>query len=507
VSLARSPDKPARFTFHPLEAYRRKPSQYTLLPFRFMRFDSTRYVLVNEVGEFIFLGDTTFRSFATHALTAEDPAYLELKAKHFLSDETSSPLLDILATKYRTKESFLRGFTKLHLFVVTLRCDHSCLYCQVSRQSEDRAAYDMKPSTARRAVDMMLKTPAHSITMEFQGGEPLLNFPLIQFMVEYSEARNREIGKHIDRVITTNLSLATPAILEYCRDHKIAISTSLDGPEWLHNANRPRPGNDSYAKVIANIELARSIVGSVDALMTTTRRSLKHVKEIIDEYVARGFRSIFLRAISPYGFAVKTKGKTGYFTDEFLDFYREGLSYILELNRRGVEITEIYARILLTKILTPFPTSFTDLQSPAALGIGAVVYNYDGDVYASDESRMLAEMKDKTFRLGNVHDDTYEKIFKSAKLRSMIAASVNESLPGCSDCAYQLYCGADPVFHHATQGDMMGHRPTSEFCRKNMAIINELLRYIQSEDKDVMRIFWAWVYNRRVTEEASCPVK
>ena len=385
---------------------------------------------------------------------------------HFLSDETSSPLLDILATKYRTKESFLRGFTKLHLFVVTLRCDHSCLYCQVSRQSEDRAAYDMKPSTARRAVDMMLKTPAHSITMEFQGGEPLLNFPLIQFMVEYSEARNREIGKHIDRVITTNLSLATPAILEYCRDHKIAISTSLDGPEWLHNANRPRPGNDSYAKVIANIELARSIVGSVDALMTTTRRSLKHVKEIIDEYVARGFRSIFLRAISPYGFAVKTKGKTGYFTDEFLDFYREGLSYILDLNRRGVEITEIYARILLTKILTPFPTSFTDLQSPAALGIGAVVYNYDGDIYASDESRMLAEMNDKTFRLGNVHDGTYEKIFKGAKLRSMIAASVNESLPGCSDCAYQLYCGSDPVFHHATQGDMMGHRPTSEFCRK-----------------------------------------
>jgi radical SAM protein with 4Fe4S-binding SPASM domain len=123
-------------------------------------------------------------------------------------------------------------------------------------------------------------------------------------------------------------------------------------------------------------------------------------------------------------------------------------------------------------------------------------------------ARMLAEMKDKTFRLGNVHDDTYDGIFRSPKLRSMVAASVNESLPGCSDCAYQLYCGADPVFHHATQGDMMGHRPTSEFCRKNMAVINEVLRYIDSGDKDVMRIFWGWVYNRRLAEEeASCPVK
>jgi uncharacterized protein len=508
VTLAAPRDKPARFTFHPLEAYRRNPHQYKLLPFRFMRFDSTRYVLVNEVGEFIFLDGATFRSFTSHALSPQDPTYLDLKAKHFLFDETSSPLLDVLATKYRTKKSFLRGFTTLHLFVVTLRCDHSCLYCQVSRQSEDRGAFDMKPSTARKAIDLMLKTPADSITMEFQGGEPMLNFSLIKFMVEYSEARNRELGKHIDRVITTNLSLATPAILEYCRDHKIAISTSLDGPEWLHNGNRPRPGNDSYAKVIENIELARSIVGlgGVDALMTTTRRSLGHAREIVDEYVARGFRSIFLRSISPYGFAIKTKGKTGYLTDAFLEFYRDGLSYILELNQRGVEITEIYAKILLTKILTPFPTSFTDLQSPSALGIGAVVYNYDGDVYASDESRMLAEMRDKTFRLGNVHDDKYDDIFKSSKLRSMIAASVNESLPGCSDCAYQLYCGADPVFHHATQGDMMGHRPTSDFCRKNMAIINELLRYIASGDESVLQIFWGWVYNRSVAE-APCPRK
>src|SRR5215471_1753225 len=101
-----------RFTFHPLESYRRKPTGYSFLPFRFMRFDASRYVLVNEVGEFRFVDERTFRSFATKSLGADDPVYLDLKAKHFLSDETSSPLVDILATKYRTKKSFLRGFTK-----------------------------------------------------------------------------------------------------------------------------------------------------------------------------------------------------------------------------------------------------------------------------------------------------------------------------------------------------------------------------------------------------------
>jgi len=130
----------ARFTFHPLEAYQDAPLGYKLLPFRFMRFDPLTYILVNECGEYVFLEPDTFRAFSQHRLSHDTSAYAELKTKQFLADDTSSPLVDILATKYRTKKSFLAGFTKLHMFVVTLRCDHSCLYCQVSRQSEDRAA-------------------------------------------------------------------------------------------------------------------------------------------------------------------------------------------------------------------------------------------------------------------------------------------------------------------------------------------------------------------------------
>ena len=206
-------------------------------------------------------------------------------------------------------------------------------------------------------------------------------------------------------------------MLRYFRDEQIEISTSLDGPAFIHNANRPRPGGDSYELATQNIERARNVVGAehVSALMTTTRLSLDHPIEIIDEYVRLGFRSIFLRPISPYGFAVRTRSKTGYETDHFLEFYRKGLAHILDLNRRGIDLAEIYAKIILTKILTPFATGYVDLQSPAGAGISVAVYNYDGDVYASDESRMLAEMGDHRFRLGNVHRDDYRTIFGSER--------------------------------------------------------------------------------------------
>src|SRR5262249_32132299 len=149
--------------------------------------------------------------------------------------------------------------------------------------------------------------------------------------------------------------------------------------------------------------------------------------------------------------------------------------YIIELNKNGLIFAEFYASVILTKILTPFQTGYVDLRSPAGIGLGAIVYNYDGHVYASDESRMLAEMGDRTFCLGNVHTHTWEQLVTSDALLTPLEKSFAGSVPMCSDCAFQPYCGSDPVFHHTTQGDYIGHKPSSAFCSRNMAIIRRLI--------------------------------
>lgn len=483
-------------TFQPREAFDPK-GPYGLLPFRFMDIDG-RKLVVNEAGEHLLLDEETFQKFVRKALRPGDAGYDDLKARQMLLDGPPDVPLRMLATKYRTKRAFLAGFTRLHIFVVSLRCEHSCHYCQVSRVSPDKVRYDMSRETASRSLDLVFRSPANEISIEFQGGEPLLNFELIRFVVEEAERRNATLGKKIQFVITTNLALLTDEILEFCRRHQILISTSLDGPAAIHDANRPRPGNDSHALTVRGIERARAALGfdQVSALMTATRLSLENPEPIVDEYVRLGFDHIVLRPISPYGFAVKTRLKTGYDVEGFLAFYERALAYILDLNRRGTFFVEGYAQLLLTKILTPFSTGYVDLQSPAGVGISAVVYNYDGDVYVSDEARMLAEMGDKTFRMGTVHHDSYESIFGGPLLRSLVAASCVESLPGCSDCALHAWCGADPVENYAKQGDIFGHRPTGEFCRRNMHIMKHLLRLYHGDDEARRRILWSWVNNR-----------
>ena len=93
-----------------------------------------------------------------------------------------------------------------------------------------------------------------------------------------------------------------------------------------------------------------------------------------------------------------------------------------------------------------------------------------------------------------------EKVQGGERLTRTTQASVVESLPGCADCAFQTYCGADPVFHYATQGDPVGHRPTSDFCRRHMAIIRHLFSLLGTEDAELHRILFAWIRERGVPD-------
>jgi sulfatase maturation enzyme AslB (radical SAM superfamily) len=129
-------------------------------------------LLVNEAGEFLFAPHGSVQDLVDERLDTNTELYRDLKAKHFVYDDSSSPLLDILATKVRTKFDHIWGGTKLHIFVVTLRCEHSCDYCQVSRQTATRGEFDMSTSTADRAVAIMMDSPAREVTLEIQGGEP-----------------------------------------------------------------------------------------------------------------------------------------------------------------------------------------------------------------------------------------------------------------------------------------------------------------------------------------------
>lgn len=463
--------------------------KYIMLPFNFIRL-SGKEVLINELGDLLITPIGTTQKIVDHSIDDEE-LYKSLVANFFISEELLPSLLDIYASRLRLKKSFLDDRTALHIFVLTLRCNQNCVYCQASSREEGSKHCSMTYKMMEQSVHLMFRSHSPSLTMEFQGGEPSLEPTLIKYGIELAEEINQKECRDISYVLCTNCRNLTDDLLELCKRYHVLISTSLDGPSYIHNKNRGR--EDSYEKTIAGIKKARMMLGdeAVSALMTTSELALDYPKEIVDEYVQDGFTDIFLRALNPYGLASENENWE-YYNERFVAFYKAALDYIIYLNKQGTFFREVYASIILRKMLTPYTTGFVDLQSPAGTVNSVLIYNYDGYVYASDESRMLAENGDYTFRLGKI-SDKYEDIVYGEKVRNMGKIWANEALAGCSDCPVKVYCGADPVRHHSTQGDMYGFRPSSFVCKKNKAIIEYLISLLIERGDEVMPIFRSWL--------------
>ena len=362
----------------------------------------------------------------------------------------------------------------------------------------------MDASTAKKCVDFVFDSPSPYIKIEFQGGEPLLNFDVIKKIVDYATHLNTSKKKTLEFVICTNLISITDKQLNFIKDNNISISTSLDGPEMIHDSCRKTAnGRGTYRNVVEKMAWVKQEIGSdnVSALMTITPYSLNCLNKVVDEYLYQGLPSIFLRMINPYGRVDKNWKDLGYSLAEFLESYKETLAYIISLNTEGIFFPEEFAALLLSKIMTPFSTGFVDLQSPSGAGISGTIYETNGDVFVADEGRMLSRMTgDKTFCLGNVHRDSWQEMYCGTTLKKMIEDSMIESSPGCAWCAYQPYCGSDPVRNYIEYGDFKMHAPHSHFCVKHMAIFDHLFSYLINGDNSVKDVFWAWVTKRSVEE-------
>lgn len=454
-------------------------------------------LMTNDFGDYAILTAEEF------ALATGDPAALpsarraDLEARGLLSARAPESWSALERAAYHTRKAFALEGPSLHILVVTLRCDHSCQYCQVSRAAHDAVGFDMSEETVDRAVDLAFSSPAPALTIEFQGGEPALRFDLVRRAVERARAKAQEEGRTVGFAMVSTLHHLDEEALVFCRDHEIRISTSIDGSAAIHDANRPNPTRDAFARTIDALARARAILGeeAISALPTVTRRALGDPVGLVDAYRALGFSSIFLRPISPYGFARRTQAAIGYRMAEFLAFYDRALDHILALNAAGEEMEDTYAAILLRHILTPFHSGYLDLRSPAGAGLGTLVTDYDGRMYPSDEARMAAKTGDDRFALGTVADDL-ETLLSSPAMRWLAQGAIAERLEGCRDCAFVPYCGSDPVFHATVQGDPAAPRVGTDFCDKHRHLFRALFRRIGEADPETMRTFVAWAMRR-----------
>ncbi|WP_169713903.1 radical SAM protein [Oceanicoccus sagamiensis] len=417
----------------------------------------------------------------------------ELAAKGFYSESDTEALSFSKAAELNLTAKFSKGLFRPSLIMVvpTLRCDHDCAYCQVSRAPLSSVDHEleMKPAQIAQAID---KIAAPAFKLEIQGGEPLLR---PRFIIDLVKELRVLRGHGFDVVIASALGPdMSDDFLEWMHTENVSLSVSFDGIPSVHSKIRKSRLFDSFERFKQQLKRLSdaNLSKNVGFVSTITREIIElGPRKIISACSDLGIRRIYSRPIANYGFATVTKKLIGYSRKEYSDFLEAYIDEIVKSFQRGEVFFDEGIGLYLSNLYSPELNVHVDMQSPSGYALSACIVNYDGNIFGSDEARMLFEStKNPLLPLARISgSELLENNIEGHE--GLISSSFSECSPLCDTCAYMPFCGSDPVHHLASQGDFVGLKPNSGYCHHITDIYDILIKKIgNGEITNKMVVSW-----------------
>jgi len=119
-------------------------------------------------------------------------------------------------------------------FLLTSGCNLRCKYCFVETRMNNPKTTVMTEETAEAALKMLQRNIPKDATVVFYGGEPFLNFPVMQYIVRRCE--EMDLNAHF--VVVTNGLLITSETASFLEAKKFDVGISLDGDMEVNDAMR-----------------------------------------------------------------------------------------------------------------------------------------------------------------------------------------------------------------------------------------------------------------------------
>lgn len=123
---------------------------------------------------------------------------------------------------------------------ISANCNLQCRYCFAKPSGDNnRNNGQMSRETAFGAVDLLLEQDGGRFCeIDFFGGEPLLNFPLIREIVGYATEKGLHRGKEFTFTLTTNGMLLGEDEIRFLNETGMSVILSLDGRPEIHDRMR-----------------------------------------------------------------------------------------------------------------------------------------------------------------------------------------------------------------------------------------------------------------------------
>ncbi len=180
-------------------------------------------------------------------------------------------------------------------------CNLRCKYCFAGQGGYGQWRMLMSFDVARRAVDFLIahSGPRQHCEMDFFGGEPLMNWHVVQQTVAYVRQQEKKHNKIFKLSLTTNGFLLDKEKVKYLTDNHIALILSLDGRKEMHDRMRPGVhGEGTYDRVLKNLQYCVAHRDGEEYYVrgTYTRYNLDFTKDVLD-MVDKGFPALSMEPV------------------------------------------------------------------------------------------------------------------------------------------------------------------------------------------------------------------
>lgn len=339
-------------------------------------------------------------------------------------------------------------------------CNLACKYCFVDAPS---SGMNMTKEIALKALNLALEYPlcSDTLTVEFSGGEPLLNFELIRNFVPEALAIAQNMKKNLTFTIQTNGTLINQDIIDFFKRYDFKVGISIDGTKEFHDKNRVfADGTGSCDTIIKNIRLLSSNDCTPSILAVIS--SPEQYESVINFAMENNIEEIRTNIVTKAG---RAEGNNSFsvdyvsLADKFILIAKEILSERLKIH--DATLTFFLWNLILSQPHMCF-------RSPCGSGKNQISVTADGLIFPCQGWR-------------NIHDKPIANVLGIDKLEKELKNNARvyelnnhdvKKIKICKECTYKMFCGVCPREIYTEKHSM---NETIDFCVFQNKVFEELM--------------------------------
>ncbi|MBN1954658.1 MAG: radical SAM protein [Anaerolineae bacterium] len=331
---------------------------------------------------------------------------------------------------------------------VTNQCNLRCAYCYVRHSDEA-----MSTVTGRTAVEALIRSAVRhgfrAVKLKYAGGEPTLNFALVQLLHRHALALTGQHGLELQGVLLSNGVNLSPATCDTLREMGIRLAISLDGVGAVHDAQR---GAGTFERVARSVERAIAVGLRPHLSITVTAQNVEGLPDVVAYALERDllFNLNFYRPPNGTGGASHLQAEN----DRLIAGGHAALA-LIELRMPAHSVVGG----LLDRAHLGYPHSY-----PCGAGRNYVVVDHQGAVSACQ--------MDMARPLGTIWAGDPLEIIRSA--RGRLQNTPVDDRGECASCVWRYWCaGGCPLLRQRLTGR---NDTRSPYCAVYRALLPEMLR-------------------------------